>query len=469
MRIAVIGGGVAGCAAAFALNRAGHDVCLYERSSSLGGRALTWRDGGRIVDSGAGFFTSFYPTLFDVLHAVGMSADVIELDRRTVFVKHGIAAPLALGSLRSFAAYRWLSWRDKLRVAAHTLAVTARYRRLDVADPRTLVAIDDRSIAADARRRLGDGGYHHLVRPGVESFWYFSCDDASRALYLALYARAADARFFTLRNGMDSLCLRLMAGVEHRTGADVTALSQSGRGVTVHGVDADAPFDAVVVATPAGEAAKLCRAVSQVPERQRAALARIRYVANVHACFRVASATGLGAATAAFPVGPGSHDIAAISCNRGKRQGVTGGDELVSVYLSGDASERALAAPEETAFARAWQLARAFWPALPREAEPYRLAARREAIPIPAVGSYRDAAAFAAEQTPPVVFAGDYLATATVEGALRTGLRAAATLSPGCDAGFASRLAVSDLGWAAARRAGGIVRYFHDLAPSPRR
>ena len=41
---------------------------------------------------------------------------------------------------------------------------------------------------------------------------------------------------------------------------------------------------------------------------------------------------------------------------------------------------------------------------------------------------YRKAVDFWTDQSPPVLFAGDYLATATLEGALRTGLWAAQTL-----------------------------------------
>lgn len=50
---------------------------------------------------------------------------------------------------------------------------------------------------------------------------------------------------------------------------------------------------------------------------------------------------------------------------------------------------------------------------------------RRHALPIPEVGRYRLSAALDAKQGGAVVFAGDFLATGTVEGALRSGMRAA--------------------------------------------
>src|SRR5262249_57979689 len=44
--VAVVGGGLAGLAAAAYLGRAGRKVTLFERSRSLGGRAATHENGG---------------------------------------------------------------------------------------------------------------------------------------------------------------------------------------------------------------------------------------------------------------------------------------------------------------------------------------------------------------------------------------------------------------------------------------
>ena len=66
--------------------------------------------------------------------------------------------------------------------------------------------------------------------------------------------------------------------------------------------------------------------------------------------------------------------------------------------------------------------------ALPTAAHGRHVIRHQEAIPLHAVGRYRAAATFAAQQSGPVVFAGDYLATATVDGALASGVAAADAL-----------------------------------------
>jgi predicted NAD/FAD-dependent oxidoreductase len=56
---------------------------------------------------------------------------------------------------------------------------------------------------------------------------------------------------------------------------------------------------------------------------------------------------------------------------------------------------------------------------------------RAEAIPVHAVGRYRQAAAFKREQSSgdsPILFCGDHLATATVDGAMASGYAAADAL-----------------------------------------
>ncbi len=55
MKVAVIGAGMAGLAAARALVDAGHEAVVFEKSRGLGGRAATRRKDGFVWDSGAGY------------------------------------------------------------------------------------------------------------------------------------------------------------------------------------------------------------------------------------------------------------------------------------------------------------------------------------------------------------------------------------------------------------------------------
>jgi protoporphyrinogen/coproporphyrinogen III oxidase len=427
IRAAVIGGGPAGCAAAWALARRGRRVVLYEREAALGGRATSWRRDGAVVDSGAGFFTNFYPTLERLVDETGLRAEVIPITRTTSLTHAGRVAPFTVGSLASFAAFPLVGVSAKLRMAAATAAVAAMHRRLDMSRPETLVDVDDRSVEDDARARVGEEAYQFFVRPGIEPFWYFSCADVSRALSLALQARAATARFYTLRGGMDSVCHALARNAEVRLATSIERIGRAADGLAV----GDERYDEVVVATPAPAAALMTRDLdTAIASELRRFLDDQRYVANVHAAFVVPRRQVPAGMSALFPCGPGAHDVAAVSFNSTKAQGALAADrEIVSVFIGDAESRRCLGRDDASLYRHAWSLARALLPSLPMNAEPFALVRRRDAIPLHAVGRYRLAAEARARQRGPIVFAGDYLATATVDGALASGLDAAAVLT----------------------------------------
>lgn len=434
---AVIGAGAAGCAAAYALTQKGRRVVVFERASEVGGRTMTWRKGGLRVDSGAGFFTNFYPTLDRLMPKVGLRNQVNVLSRHSVLVQDGQRGELTLGSAGSFVRFPFLGARDKVRMATATAWLTVRYGGLDITSPHSLSPLDDRSIAQDARERVGETAYQVVVRSGVEPFWYFSCEEVSRALSVALQARAATARFYSFREGMDSICRALLSNIETHTSADVAPIlcETDGRFLIRFSKGSQAceeRFDEVVIATTATAAHTLTTELGDVVQpAMREFLESQSYVPNVHASFLVDRDACPKGTSSMFPCGPAPKRVAALSFNSFKRQcgdALPANQELVCVFLTADESRPLLDADEATLYAHCWKLAREFCPELPEKAEPFSVIARREAIPVHSVGRFRRAAALDDLAPSPVVFAGDYLTAATVDGALRSGLRAAERL-----------------------------------------
>lgn len=345
-RTAIIGAGPAGCGAAYEARRQGDKVTLLEAADQVGGRTTTWRGGGLAVDSGAGFFTSFYPELHRLIAPLGLGGEVTPLPRSTVLVKDGRRAALKLDAPMTFLRFPFLSARDKARMAAATGWMTVRHRRLDLSDPRSLAPLDDRSIAEDALARVGETAYEQLVRPSIEPFWYFAPSEVSRSLMIALQAKAIDAKFFTLASGMGSVCRSIADLVETRTGAAVDALRRVGDEIVVEHDDRESAFDRVIVATTAETAARIAAPLDGlVPGALRELLADQRYVPNVHASFLIERAACPPGVSAMFPCGPGTHAVAAVAFNSSKRQCGTRLPEvreLVSVFLSADESRALL-------------------------------------------------------------------------------------------------------------------------------
>lgn len=125
-RVAVIGAGLAGLAAADELQREGYAVELFERSRLLGGRATSFQLDGIEVDNGQHVFLGCCTELLDFIDRVGMSECVHLQDRfdARLISRRGGASRLRAARLpapwhlvASFARYRHLGWMAKARIA----------------------------------------------------------------------------------------------------------------------------------------------------------------------------------------------------------------------------------------------------------------------------------------------------------------------------------------------------------------
>lgn len=263
-RVAVIGAGLAGLAAAEELQRAGVTVELFERSRLLGGRATSFELGGVEVDNGQHVFLGCCTELLDFIDRVGMGACVQLQDRFDALVLSRRAGASRLRAARlpapwhlvaSFTRYRHLGWAGKARIARALAAARsaqrstetfaewlARHGQTDETvrafwDPFFVPALNaplDRVSAADA-------GF-------VISTAFLSSADAARFGYstvpLARIAAAAAERIGTVHLGTPVLCL------------DVDASARRVQGVVAGGGER-MPFDGVIAAVTPTQLARL--------------------------------------------------------------------------------------------------------------------------------------------------------------------------------------------------------------------
>ena len=433
-KLAVIGSGAAGCAAAWFLRQAGHHVTLYEKNEAPGGRIQTWQGETASINTGAVFFTNFYPLLWELLGETGLARRIMSCDKAVVLSDRQQRYAYNVASVRSFFGIPWLSMKEKLRVIRHTVGLLLRKTRFDLADPRQLARFDHQSIADYARQHLGDTIYQYLVRPAIEPYWYFSCEQASAALMMALQAEVPGVQFYTLRGGMEQIARALLKDVSVRFSTEVVDVRYmpDSRQVQLRLKDASETevFDGVIVATQAHQAAALTASLDEtlVSPEQRSFLAEQKYAACVTVWFRAGSIPMGDCGFQLAPTGPGTHGLAAwTDLSQTESDSAAPNERIVGAWLRDALSRKLLDEPDDVVIRTAWQEARLFSPELPEQpAEAVHLVRRRCAIPIPEPGRYRRMVDFRQRQKPPVVFAGDYLATATVEGALRSGQTAAA-------------------------------------------
>ena len=127
MRVAIVGSGLAGLAAAVDLVDAGHHVDLYEARPFMGGKVGSWVDeGGNHIEMGLHVFFFNYANLFALLRKVGAIDNLLPKDHTHLFVNSGgdlreLDFRFALGApfngLKAFFTTPQLDWVDKLRNA----------------------------------------------------------------------------------------------------------------------------------------------------------------------------------------------------------------------------------------------------------------------------------------------------------------------------------------------------------------
>ena len=127
VRVAIVGAGLAGLAAAVDLVDAGHAVDLYEARPFIGGKVGSWEDpDGNHIEMGLHVFFFNYANLFALMRKVGAIDHLLPKDHTHLFVNRGgdlrsLDFRFALGApfngLKAFFTTPQLSWIDKLRNA----------------------------------------------------------------------------------------------------------------------------------------------------------------------------------------------------------------------------------------------------------------------------------------------------------------------------------------------------------------
>ena len=309
-RIAIIGGGIAGLAAAFYLQRARDlgaalEYVLYERSSRLGGVLQTEDVEGFLLEAGPDSFLTAKPWAAQLARDAGLADQLINsLDqaRKVHILVRGKLVPMPEG-LQFMVPGKMLpallsplfSWSTRAHIAREA------WGRFPRQSPST-----DESAASFVSRHFGDEMVERVANPLLAGVYG---GDASRlsaravlpsfvelearhgSLIRGLRARAQVAAkpvagiFTSFKKGMRQFVQAVTTGIDHqaiRLNADVSGLTHNDSGWLVTSAQAatgdDKPFDSVVLAVPAYAAASLLEPVN-LP--LAAALGKIPYSSSV--------------------------------------------------------------------------------------------------------------------------------------------------------------------------------------------
>ncbi len=283
MQIAVIGGGIAGLAAAWWLSRDGHRVSLFERQARPGFVAHGVSVDGVVVDMPLRvFYPGYYPTLMRLYRELGVATQPVSY--ATSFVDDDGRLFFRWRNLRlgSFSLPCVLP-QDLADRRARRIAAGALQFRLAARRALARGELHGQSLAAFVdRQRLPPEFVDGLLLPALATIATCTFADARQypADVVAAYLQAGLARQSVrrARDGAEDAATRMLAGiprvvcqarVEHlRVAADGVQLRQGDGGVE--------RFDHLVLATQANQALRLW---PDAPPRLAQALAGFGYSA----------------------------------------------------------------------------------------------------------------------------------------------------------------------------------------------
>jgi squalene-associated FAD-dependent desaturase len=263
-RIAVIGAGWAGLAAAVRLTEAGRHVTLYEMARTPGGRARTVEQQGRTLDNGQHILIGAYRRTLDLMRTVGVDPAVVLLrlplalvtpDGRGLRLPPGPAVP---AFARGVLGHR--DWPVSARLALLARAATwglGRFR----CDPAWTVARLCRGLPERVMMELVDPlCVAALNTPAAEA----SASVFLRVLRDALFSGPGAADLLLPRQPLGSLLPEatitwlLGRGATVRLGSRVQTLAAEAKAWRVDGQI----HDGVVLASTAVEAARLTASIA---------------------------------------------------------------------------------------------------------------------------------------------------------------------------------------------------------------
>ena len=283
--LVVIGGGIAGLAAAWeAVDGPGGsevDVTVVETTDRIGGKLASGTITGQEVDVAADAFLARRPEATTLVREIGAEAELVPVGAQGAAIwSRGRLRPMPAGLQLGVPTRLGPLVRSGLLSPAGALAAA---RDLTPFRPRAIRPGDDAAVGDLVRDRLGQGVVDALVDPLVGGIHASGVDDLSaqatfppllsaarkggslmRALRTPGPAPAPDGPvFWSLRHGTSALPAACGTALERQgvrllLGSKVTQLLRSEAGWTLQLSDGTSvSADAVVIATPADEAARL--------------------------------------------------------------------------------------------------------------------------------------------------------------------------------------------------------------------
>ncbi|WP_353048495.1 protoporphyrinogen oxidase [Exiguobacterium sp. s63] len=225
-RIAIIGGGITGLAAAYYAKQAGAHVTLFESQDRLGGKIKTFYRDGFTLETGPDGYMARKPTLTSLITELGLEDHLVRSKTGTsyIYVRERLRQ-MPAGSVMGIPTKFWpmvktdlFTWKGKLRAG------------FDLVIPRVYTG-EDISLDRFFRTRLGSEVVDTMIEPLLSGIYNGTLDDMSIESTFPQFI-TIEQKTRSLILGMKALTPPVQAGVKPSDTGKFLSIDQ-GLGVLV--------------------------------------------------------------------------------------------------------------------------------------------------------------------------------------------------------------------------------------------
>ncbi|PIR45264.1 MAG: hypothetical protein COV10_00030 [Candidatus Vogelbacteria bacterium CG10_big_fil_rev_8_21_14_0_10_51_16] len=287
-RVAIIGAGIAGLACAYELQKAGHEVVVYEKNADVGGRMATRVKDGLEFNPGATFLSRHYHTLRDYSKEFGIEWAPLDAKRTHRVVRDGKAYPLGLKNPLEVLKLSVLSMSSRLRFLWFLLKLALQKVPGDFFDLSTTPdELDFDNASHHLREQVGDEVVDYIADPFTATLHFYLSDSVSTAMMLTLLKSMVGNSEFCAeypQGGVQAIPNALAKTLIVIKNANVVSVTPAQAGVQVNVGGQFELFDAVVFACPAPAAKAM---LAHPTQAQTELLASVSYGSTITLAFRV--------------------------------------------------------------------------------------------------------------------------------------------------------------------------------------
>ncbi len=428
MRVIIIGGGPAGCAAAYTVRKANHETILFEASDAIGGRTKQLYREGFNLGTGALFLMGgIYPRTMALLREMGHIEKLVPWKGASELMDEDNSRyPVRLDQISSFARTPTLKLIDRLRLLATGMRLFLSPGAKNPFNGSQLAAFDNGENLEDwSRTHLGARVYEYVMRPIMDFLYAVPLRQLSTPFPKALIKQSAKIALSTPPEGIGQVSdwlLEHMPPEDVHLSSPVESIARDGEGWQVFANGQTYKGDAVIIATEAFVAAGLLKEFISADAHQRLMDTPYTEYAHVAVAYRQDPWPNYPV-DIVLPVGVGGERDVGAMVLHGRRSpaSVPNGAQVVGVYFN--TPPLAHMSDEDIKARAVAQVNKAFGQAPPPQF--VHLFRYEKGLTIAKPGHYQSLDKVHDLLPPHVRLAGDYFSQAGVEAAVFSGEHAA--------------------------------------------